>query len=216
MVCLAAGRLRGLGLLPHAGHFHRLFLRPAEGAAGLWLLADAPGPAAGGLYPGLPPGAAGAPAGDLRPAAAPAASSCIVHGLLARVLPWDAALVKTLWAAGEALTSGGVLGGVLAQGLRARCSAAWAPPSSVSCWPSCWRDWGPSTSPWPMWRTGSSTGPAMSMSRRRSRSARAGASGRSGAAAPEPVPDPLPPGGHRHPGGGRPPGGQDGPSPLPR
>ena len=42
--------------------------------------------------------------------------SCIVHGLLGRVLPWDAALVKTLWAAGEELTSGGVLGGVLAQG----------------------------------------------------------------------------------------------------
>ena len=33
--------------------------------------------------------------------------SCIVHGLLGRVLPWDAALVKTLWAAGEELTSGG-------------------------------------------------------------------------------------------------------------
>lgn len=42
--------------------------------------------------------------------------SCIVHGLLGRVLPWDDALVKTLWAAGEELTSGGVLGGVLAQG----------------------------------------------------------------------------------------------------
>uniref|UniRef100_UPI003FED72FD glycosyltransferase family 87 protein n=1 Tax=Alistipes shahii TaxID=328814 RepID=UPI003FED72FD len=42
--------------------------------------------------------------------------SCIVHGLLGRVLPWDAALVKALWAAGEELTSGGVLGGVLAQG----------------------------------------------------------------------------------------------------
>ena len=42
--------------------------------------------------------------------------SCIVHGLLGRVLPWDAALVKTLWAAGEELTPGGVLGGVLAQG----------------------------------------------------------------------------------------------------
>ena len=35
--------------------------------------------------------------------------SCIVHGLLGRVLPWDAALVKTLWAAGEELTSGGKL-----------------------------------------------------------------------------------------------------------
>lgn len=104
--------------------------------------------------------------------------SCIVHGLLGRVLPWDAALVKTLWAAGEELTSGGVLGGVLAQGSVQVFSRLGSTILFVLAF--LLAGLGPSASPWPRWRTGSSTGPAMSMSRRRSRSARAGASGRSG------------------------------------
>ena len=36
--------------------------------------------------------------------------SCIVHGLLGRVLPWDAALVKTLWAADLRRRAGGRAG----------------------------------------------------------------------------------------------------------
>ncbi len=35
--------------------------------------------------------------------------------LLSQVLPWDAALIKTLWATGEELKSGGALGGLLGQ-----------------------------------------------------------------------------------------------------
>lgn len=42
--------------------------------------------------------------------------SCICPRAAGQGPPWDACLVKTLWAAGEELTSGGVLGGVLAQG----------------------------------------------------------------------------------------------------
>ncbi len=41
--------------------------------------------------------------------------SCIIHGLLCGAIPWDKEIVKTLWASGQAITSGGVLGGVLAQ-----------------------------------------------------------------------------------------------------
>ena len=46
----------------------------------------------------------------------PLVFACLLHGLLVQPLPWDAALVKTLWAQGELLKSGGVLGGILAQG----------------------------------------------------------------------------------------------------
>ena len=42
--------------------------------------------------------------------------SCVVHGLLCAALPWDQEMAKTLWASGQAVSSGGVLGGVLAQG----------------------------------------------------------------------------------------------------
>ena len=42
--------------------------------------------------------------------------SCLVHGLLVEPLPWDAALLKSLWASGESLKSGGAVGGLLAQG----------------------------------------------------------------------------------------------------
>ena len=42
--------------------------------------------------------------------------AALVHGLLADSLPWDASLVRTLWENGQAMRSGGVLGGVLAQG----------------------------------------------------------------------------------------------------
>ena len=41
--------------------------------------------------------------------------SCVVHSVSAQALPWDSALVQTLWASGEAMTTGGVLSGVLAQ-----------------------------------------------------------------------------------------------------
>ena len=46
--------------------------------------------------------------------ALPLALSVMLHGLLSQVLPWDAALIKTLWATGEELKSGGALGGLLA------------------------------------------------------------------------------------------------------
>ena len=64
--------------------------------------------------------------------------SCIVHGLLGRVLPWDAALVKTLWAAGEELSSGGVLGGALYRALavselNAAMGRVVAAPTAGSC-----------------------------------------------------------------------------------
>ena len=41
--------------------------------------------------------------------------SCVIHGLLDSALPWDGQLIQTLWADGEALKCGGVLGGILAQ-----------------------------------------------------------------------------------------------------
>ena len=41
--------------------------------------------------------------------------SCVVHGLLNQILPWDQALAKTLWESGGGLTSGGVVAGMLAQ-----------------------------------------------------------------------------------------------------
>ena len=43
--------------------------------------------------------------------------SCLLHGLLAQSLPWNAELFKTLWESGQAMQSGGALGGVLAQAL---------------------------------------------------------------------------------------------------
>ena len=42
--------------------------------------------------------------------------SCVLHGLLCEALAWDQEIAKTLWASGEALKSGGVLGGILGQG----------------------------------------------------------------------------------------------------
>ncbi len=45
----------------------------------------------------------------------PLVFSALLHGLMVQVLPWDGALLKTLWSTGEGLRSGGVLGGVLAQ-----------------------------------------------------------------------------------------------------
>ena len=45
----------------------------------------------------------------------PGVFACTVHGLLNPVLPWDGALLKTLWAGGEAMTSGGALSGTVAQ-----------------------------------------------------------------------------------------------------
>ncbi|MGI5963166.1 MAG: DNA translocase FtsK [Lawsonibacter sp.] len=45
----------------------------------------------------------------------PVVFSALLHGLLAQPLPWDAALFKSLWASGEALQSGGILSGILAQ-----------------------------------------------------------------------------------------------------
>ena len=41
--------------------------------------------------------------------------SCVVHSVIAESLPWDASLAQTLWQSGEALSSGGVLSGVLGQ-----------------------------------------------------------------------------------------------------
>ena len=42
--------------------------------------------------------------------------SCLVHGLMAEPLPWDSALLKSLWESGAAMKSGGAVGGLLAQG----------------------------------------------------------------------------------------------------
>ena len=42
--------------------------------------------------------------------------SCVLHGLINPILPWDQALAKTLWESGVGLTSGGVVAGMLAQG----------------------------------------------------------------------------------------------------
>ena len=42
--------------------------------------------------------------------------SSVLHGLLCQPLPWDQALAKSLWTSGTDLSSGGVLGGILAQG----------------------------------------------------------------------------------------------------
>ena len=39
----------------------------------------------------------------------------VFHGMLSDPLPWNGALVKELWNSGEAMRSGGVLAGVLAQ-----------------------------------------------------------------------------------------------------
>ena len=41
--------------------------------------------------------------------------SCIIHSVAAQALPWDSALVPALWRSGQAMASGGVLSGVLAQ-----------------------------------------------------------------------------------------------------
>ena len=45
----------------------------------------------------------------------PLMMACTVHGLTVQVLPWDGALLKTLWESGRAMTSGGAAAGVLAQ-----------------------------------------------------------------------------------------------------
>jgi len=46
----------------------------------------------------------------------PVIAAALVHGMFAQILPWDAAIAKTLWDSGEAMRSGGVVGGFLAQG----------------------------------------------------------------------------------------------------
>ncbi|MEA4932778.1 MAG: DNA translocase FtsK, partial [Lawsonibacter sp.] len=46
----------------------------------------------------------------------PLVFSGLLHGLLADQHPWDGALVKALWTSGQALQSGGAVGGLLAQG----------------------------------------------------------------------------------------------------
>ena len=45
----------------------------------------------------------------------PVALGCIIHGFQGNLLPWDKALLSTLWSTGEELKSGGVLGGLLGQ-----------------------------------------------------------------------------------------------------
>ncbi len=47
----------------------------------------------------------------------PLMMACTVHGLTVQVLPWDGALLKTLWESGRTMTSGGAAAGVLAQAL---------------------------------------------------------------------------------------------------
>ena len=47
--------------------------------------------------------------------ALPGVFACTVHGLLNGVLPWNGALLSTLWASGQAMTSGGALSGTVAQ-----------------------------------------------------------------------------------------------------
>ena len=46
----------------------------------------------------------------------PVIVACLLHGFLAQPIEWNWAMTKELWASGEALKSGGVIGGVLAQG----------------------------------------------------------------------------------------------------
>ncbi len=41
--------------------------------------------------------------------------SCVIHSITAQALPWNMELLRTLWTSGEAMTSGGVLSGLLAQ-----------------------------------------------------------------------------------------------------
>ena len=45
----------------------------------------------------------------------PLVVSCLIHGMAAEVLPWDGALLKTLWSTGLEMKSGGAAGGLLAQ-----------------------------------------------------------------------------------------------------
>ena len=45
----------------------------------------------------------------------PMMRSCVIHSVAAQSLPWDAGLVQTLWQGGEAMASGGVVSGILAQ-----------------------------------------------------------------------------------------------------
>lgn len=47
--------------------------------------------------------------------ALPLMFSCIFHGLLCEVLPWNQDLMQSLWDQGQMLDSGGVLGGLMAQ-----------------------------------------------------------------------------------------------------
>ena len=75
----------------------------------------------------------------------PGVFSCTVHGLLNPVLPWDATLLKTLWAGGEAMRSGGALSGTVAQAFVQVFSNIGA-PWSLS-WPSCFWLLGPLTAP---------------------------------------------------------------------
>ncbi len=45
----------------------------------------------------------------------PVLTAAFFHSLLARILPWDVALIQTLWTGGQAMTGGGVVCGLLAQ-----------------------------------------------------------------------------------------------------
>ena len=47
--------------------------------------------------------------------ALPLMFSCIFHGLLCEILPWNQDLMQSLWDQGQMLDSGGVLGGLMAQ-----------------------------------------------------------------------------------------------------
>lgn len=46
----------------------------------------------------------------------PGMLSCVIHGLVGGTLPWNGALVSTLWKNGQAMHGGGVISGVIAQG----------------------------------------------------------------------------------------------------
>ena len=45
----------------------------------------------------------------------PMVLSCVIHGMMTESLPWDQAMLGTLWASGQLMQSGGAVSGLLAQ-----------------------------------------------------------------------------------------------------
>ena len=95
--------------------------------------------------------------------------SCVVHSVIAESLPWDASLAQTLWQSGEALSSGGVLSGVLGQAFVQVFSRVGAAVVFVLALLMLGLG---ATAPLWTWPTGFSAAPGMSTSPRTRRSAR--------------------------------------------